>query len=76
MKYKLLKDLPIYPAGTEFYIQDGNLLCTEDDVWVYAKSTLDKFPNILTDWLEPIPEVLKPKAVPDIGDTVYTILDT
>lgn len=77
MKYILKHDLPTYPAGTECHLsKKGNLVSTEDGLVIYAKSTLDKFPNILTDWLEPIPEKVKPKAVPDIWDMVYTILDT
>ena len=74
MKYKLLKDLPTYPAGTECHLsKKWNLVSTEDGLVIYAKSTLDKFPNILTDWFEPIPEKVKPKAVPEDGDGYYYI---
>lgn len=77
MKYILKHDLPTFKAGIECHLsKKGNLVSTEDGLVIYAKSTLDKFPNILTDWLEPIPEKVKPKAVPDIWDMVYTILDT
>lgn len=64
MKYILKKDLPTYKAGTPCHISSkGNLVATEDCIVVYA-TTLSKFPNILTEWFEPVPE--KRKAVPDV----------
>ena len=56
-KYKLLKDLPTFKAGDEFYINSiGDLILYDKWIVAYTKLTLDKFPNILTDWFEKIPE--------------------
>ena len=56
-RYKLLKDLPTFKAGEIFYISEtGNLLRESDNVPAYSWSTIDKFPNILTDWFEEINE--------------------
>lgn len=56
-RYKLLKDLPTFKAGEIFYISEtGNLLRESDNVPAYSWSTIDKFPNILTDWFEEIKE--------------------
>ncbi len=63
--YKLLKDLPTFKAGDEFEINNrGDLVFvggTEEPkdgktLVAYAGSTLEKFPNILTDWFEEIEE--------------------
>ena len=87
-RYKLLKDLPTFKAGDEFFIgESGNLIAgtpekpktvrvgditpTEVNLMAYAKETLEKFPNILTDWFKEIKEqeqfftidVLKAKVV-------------
>ena len=64
-RYKLLKDLPTFKAGEIFYISEtGNLLRESDNVPAYSWSTIDKFPNILTDWFEEINESTrwKPEA--------------
>lgn len=59
--YKLLKDLPTFKAGDEFELtKQGHLVfvrgaqeAEEGQILVaYASSTLEKFPNILTDWFE------------------------
>ena len=56
-RYKLLKNLPTFKAGEIFYLSDtGNLLRESDNVPAYSWSTLEKFPNILTDWFEKIKE--------------------
>ena len=56
-RYKLLKDLPTFKAGEIFYLSDtGNLLRESDNVPAYSWSTIDKFPNILTDWFEEVNE--------------------
>ena len=56
-RYKLKRDLPTFKAGDVFYISDtGNLLRESDNVPAYSWSTIDKFPNILTDWFEEINE--------------------
>ena len=56
-RYKLKRDLPTFKAGEIFYISDaGNLLRESDNIAAYSWSTLDKFPNILTDWFEEIEE--------------------
>lgn len=56
-RYKLKRDLPTFKAGEVFYLSDaGNLLRESDNVPAYSWSTIDKFPNILTDWFEEIEE--------------------
>lgn len=61
-RYKLLKDLPTFKAGDLFYISEYGALvhngCDPDgyNVMAYAQSTLEKFPNILTEWFEEIQE--------------------
>lgn len=56
--YKLLKDLPTFKAGDLFYINpdQGCLVQKDTLILAYAKRTLEKFPNILTDWFEEIEE--------------------
>lgn len=55
-RYKLKKDLPTFKAGGAFHINDkGNLVSDNESskgIVAYSKSTLDKFPSILTDWYE------------------------
>lgn len=55
-RYKLKKDLPTFKAGGIFHINDkGNLVSDNESskgIVAYSKSTLDKFPSILTDWYE------------------------
>ena len=54
-RYKLKKDLPTFKEGEVFYLSDaGNLFRESDDIAAYSWSTIDKFPNILTDWFEEI----------------------
>lgn len=56
-RYKLKRDLPTFKAGEIFYLSDaGNLLRESDNIAAYSCTTLDKFPNILTDWFEEIDE--------------------
>lgn len=58
-RYKLLKDLPTFKAGDLFYISEyGALVYDGGDggVMAYARRTLDKFPEILTEWFEEIQE--------------------
>lgn len=56
--YKLKKDIPMFKAGDLFYINSdqGCLVQKDTLILAYAKRTLDKFPNILTDWFEEIEE--------------------
>lgn len=82
-KYKLKKDLPTFKAGDKFALcVDGGLWLIDDydeggdidcRVKAYDKQTLSKFPNILTDWFEAIPE--QPKTVWDLkdGDSYWLI---
>lgn len=77
-KYRLKKDLPTFKAGDEFVIRNGSLWAIDKEspegvICAYAKPTLDKFPNILKDWFEEIPE--EPKTVWDLedGDLYYSI---
>lgn len=62
-KYKLLKDLPTYKAGTEFRLTAKGHLASGDTM-VYHKNDLERFPNILKDWFEEILE--RPKTVDDL----------
>lgn len=85
-KYKLLKDLPTFKAGEEFELDErGDLVkCYEPDdplrrglgITAYRAVTINKFPNILKDWFEEIPE--QPKTVWDlkVGDICYARLST
>ena len=90
IKYKLLKDLPTFKVGDLFYIsQCGDLVHDDGDVGVtaYTRQTLEKFPDILTEWFEEIQEELtdsihwKPKNgekiwyLDDNGDTNFTYFD-
>lgn len=66
-RYKLLKDLPTFKAGQLAYISgQGSLIAGTPDnpeitytgvqLMMYHKTTLDKFPEILTEWFEEIKE--------------------
>ena len=76
-QYRLLKDLPTFKAGDLFYISEYGALIYDDGgfgVMAYAQSTLEKFPNILTEWFEEIEEPTdsihwKPK----IGDRCFIL---
>lgn len=77
MKHFILKkDLPTFKAGDEFYLGESGHLFAKganggQDIIAYRNETLAKFPNILKDWFEEIPE--KPKTVDDLrtGDKCY-----
>ena len=57
-RYRLVKDLPTFDKGDEFYIAQTGALWYDgggdDDVCAYSTQTLMRFPNILKDWFEPI----------------------
>lgn len=66
--YKLLKDLPTFKAGDEFELNEkGHLVFVRGTQEVeegqtliaYTSYTLKKFPNILKDWFEEMPEQYK-----------------
>lgn len=62
-RYKLLKDLPTFKAGEEFYINSvGDLARDGDDVVAYTAGTLIKFSSILNDWFEEIDENVRWRA--------------
>lgn len=65
-RYKLLMDLPTFDAGERFFISRNGNLCYEKEpcLVVYHATTLKKFPSILIDWFEEIPE--EPKTVDDL----------
>lgn len=73
-RYKLKKDLPTFRAGQEFFLSSSGSLWSLDGhdrdggsiskICAYGAVTLDKFPNILTDWFEEILE--EPKTVWDL----------
>ena len=61
--YKLKKDLPTFKAGDEFYLDSNNSLRLKgSDIMAYNHKTLEKFPNILTDWFEEILEYERCRA--------------
>lgn len=72
-RYKLIKDLPTFKAGNIFYTSERGDLFYDDSnngIKAYSHKTLEKFPNILTDWFEEIKEMnWKPK----IGDEYWHI---
>lgn len=73
-RYKLLKDLPTFKGGEEFGCEwRGAIFRLSDGLVAYSASTHRKFPNILTDWFEEIPE--QPKTVWDLeaGDIYWLI---
>ena len=71
-RYELKRDLPTFKAGEVFYLSDaGNLLRESDNVPAYSWSTIDKFPNILSDWFEEIKEPTRWK--PEMDQTYYGI---
>ena len=57
-RYRLLKDLPTFKAGETFHISAEGSLVSDNEfskgIVAYARSTLAKFPSILTDWFEEI----------------------
>ena len=62
-RYKLKKDLPTFKAGDEFYIDsNNNLRLKGSDIMAYNHKTLEKFPNILKNWFEEIPELKRWRA--------------
>lgn len=72
-RYRLLKDLPTFKEGDEFFTDENGSLWLEQNiceqpntsrVMAYNSRTIDKFPNILDEWFEEI----KP-AEPLIEDT-------
>ncbi len=69
-KYRLKKDLPTFKAGEVFTIGSDRGLWKDKGeqvpILVYSRQTLARFPDILTDWFEEIPE--EPKTVFDLGD--------
>lgn len=73
-RYKLKKDLPTHKTGAKFRMsQNGNLV--DKSGVVYYKATLDRYPTILTEWFEEIPE--QPKTVWDLkmSQTYYYITE-
>ena len=62
-RYRLLKDLPTFKAGDEFFTDEYGSLWLEQNigeqpntsrVMAYHGKTIDKFPNILEEWFEEI----------------------
>lgn len=75
--YKLLKDLPTFKAGDLFYINpdQGCLVQKDTLILAYAKRTLDKFPNILTDWFEEIEESKNKRWRAEYGEGYWYVSD-
>ena len=74
-KYKLVKDLPAFKAGTECYIEEaGNMVpCRGISYTIVHKDQLEKNPNILTEWFEEIDETTRWKPE---QDQEYYLLDS
>ena len=52
-RYRLLKDLPTFNVGDEFYLDNNDNLClVGQNTSTYNHDTLKEFPNILKDWFE------------------------
>lgn len=65
-RYKLKRDLPTFNAGEIFYLSNsGSLIRESDKVMAYSWITIDKFPNIMTDWFEEIKEPTRWKPETD-----------
>ncbi len=78
MKYKLLKELPLYKAGELFHISpNGNLVHTDRGELVCQKNLLKAHPEILEEWFEKIVE--RPKVelsgqyIPEYRGKYYAI---
>lgn len=63
--YKLIKDLPTFEAGDVFkinrrghleYVKGTQTVKEGQELIAYTKMTLDKFPTILKDWFEELPD--------------------
>lgn len=73
-RYKLKKDLPTFKAGDEFYTDsNNNLRLSGPEIVAYSHITLGKFPNILKDWFEEIPNYKRWRARQ--GNTYWFIND-
>lgn len=74
-RYKLIKDLPTFNIGDKFVLKEGiglqHIIEGCDGAIVYTDATLEKFPNILTDWFEEIKESTRWK--PEISHDYYYI---
>ena len=74
-RYKLKRDLPTFSLGDEFILKEGiglqHVLEGCDGAIIYTEATIEKFPNILTDWFEEIKEPTRWKPVP--GDTYWSL---
>ena len=63
--YKLIKSLPTFEVGDVFkinkrghleYIKGSQIVKMGQELIAYTNTTLDKFPNILKDWFEEMPD--------------------
>lgn len=73
-RYKLVKNLPTFKKGTKFHINaDGDLVLDNSWIVAYAKSTLERFPKILKDWFEEIPELKRWRG--EYGETYWFLSD-
>lgn len=77
--YRLKKDLPTFKAGDIFTLADNEDLYKDIGeqipIHAYTASTLVKFPNILTDWFEEIPEPQKTVWDLKSGDDIWVIAE-
>lgn len=72
-RFKLLKDIPAFKAGTECYIEEaGNMVpCRGISYVIVHNDQLEKNPNILTEWFEEIEEQTRWK--PEIDEEYYCL---
>lgn len=72
-RYKLKRDLPTFSLGDEFILKEGiglqHVLEGCDGAIIYTEATIEKFPNILTDWFEEVNESTRWK--PELDQEYY-----
>lgn len=83
--YKLKSDLPTFKAGDVFkinwsghleYVKGAQEVKKGQELIAYTKMTLDKFPDILTDWFEEMPDFdIYTKWRAEIGEKYWFISD-
>lgn len=76
-RYKLKKDLPTFKAGQVCWLGlDGQLLTRTEEgkiILVYNTIEMKKFPKILTEWFEEIPEETKTVYDLSSGDECWAV---
>lgn len=83
--YKLKSDLPTFDAGDVFkinrsghleYVKGAQTVKEGQELIAYTKMTLDKFPDMLKDWFEEMPDFdIYKKWRGEIGETYWFVSD-